>query len=131
MENREDFSFTYSAARQQEIENIRRKYLPREEDKMDRLRKLHNGATQKARARSIALGIIGALILGVGMSLIMTDLGQILGLYGVMPMLAGVVTGVAGLILVALAYPVYNRVLKKERQRIAPEILRLADELMK
>jgi F0F1-type ATP synthase assembly protein I len=126
MENKEGFSFTYSAAQQQEVKNIRRKYLP-EEDKMEELRKLHNSATQKAQAWSIALGVIGALILGAGMSLFMTDLGAALGH---LAMVIGVCMGIAGMILMALAYPVYNRVLKKERQRIAPEILRLTDELM-
>ena len=128
MENKEGFSFTYSAAQQQEIENIRKKYLPKEIDKMEQLRKLHNSASQKAQARSIALGVIGALIMGTGMSLAMTDIGSALGS---LSMVIGIVIGVVGIVLVALAYPVYNRVLKKERQRIAPEILRLTDELMK
>ena len=131
MENKESFSFTYSAAQQKEIENIRKKYMPKEEDKMERLRKLHHSATQKAQAWSIALGVIGALILGTGMSLAMTNLGEILGSHRNFAMVLGIAVGIVGLALVALAYPVYNLVLKKERQRIAPEILRLTDELMK
>ena len=128
MENKEGFSFTYSAAQQQEVENIRKKYLPREEDKMEQLRKLHNSVSQKAQAGAIAIGVVGTLILGTGMSLFMTELGAALGS---LAMVIGILVGVAGMILVALAYPVYNRILKKERQRIAPEILRLTDELMK
>ena len=128
MENKEGFNFTYSAAQQQEIEEIRKKYLPKEEDKMQLLRKLHAIPTQKAQACSIAIGVIGTLILGTGMSLFMSDLGAALGEFD---MVFGVLIGVAGLVLVALAYPVYNRILKKERQKIAPEILRLTDELMK
>ena len=128
MENKESFSFTYSAAQQQEIESIRNKYLPREENKMERLRKLHHSATQKAQAWAITLGVIGTLIFGIGMSLCLTDLGANLGN---MSMVLGILTGVAGLVMVALAYPLYNTVLKKERQRIAPEILRLTDELLK
>lgn len=131
MENKESFSFTYSAAQQKEIENIRKKYMPKEEDKMERLRKLHHSATQKAQAWSIALGVIGALILGTGMSLAMTDLGEMLGSHRNFAMVLGIAVGIVGMALVALAYPVYNHVLKKERQRIAPEILRLTDELMK
>jgi len=127
MENKEGFHFTYSAAQQQEVKNIRSKYLPREEDKMERLRALHRIPTRKAQARSIALGVIGALSLGTGMSLFMTDLGAALGH---MAMALGIGIGTAGLLLVAVAYPVYNRVLKKERERIAPEILRLTDELI-
>jgi uncharacterized membrane protein YccF (DUF307 family) len=127
MENKDSFSFTYSAAQMQEVENIRKKYLPKEEDKMEQLRKLHNCPTQKAKAWSIAIGVIGTLVLGTGMSLAMTDLAAAMGS---LAMLLGILVGVVGLILIALAYPVYNRVLKKERQRIAPQILRLTDELM-
>lgn len=129
MENNESFSYTYSAEQQQEIENIRKKYLPQEENKMEQLRKLHNSATQKAQAYAIAIGVVGALILGTGMSFAMTDLGAMLGIYSTLAMVLGIAIGVVGLVLVALAYPIYNRVLKKERQRIAPEILRLSDEL--
>ena len=128
MENKENFRFTYSAAQQQEIESIRKKYLPKEENKMELLRKLHHSATQKAQAWAIAVGVIGALILGTGMSLAMTDLGAAMG---TLALVIGIIVGILGLALVALAYPVYNHVLKKQRQRIAPEILRLTDELMK
>ena len=128
MENNDRFSYTYSAAQQQEVEEIRKKYLPKEEDKMAELRRLHHSATQKAQAWSIALGTVGTLIMGTGMSLAMSDLGSALGAYA---MVVGVIAGVIGMVLLALAYPVYNRVLKKERARIAPEILRLTEELMK
>ena len=127
MNNQESFDFTYSAAQRQEIETIRKKYLPKQEDKMEQLRKLHNSASQKAQSWAIALGIIGTLILGTGMSLFMSELSDLLGGFS---MFVGIPVGLVGLILVALAYPVYNKVLKKERERIAPEILRLTDELM-
>lgn len=132
MDNREHaFRYTYSAKEQSEVESIRKKYLPREENKMDRLRKLDRSASQKAQVWALSLGIIGALILGSGMSLFMSDLGAMLDLNGTMAMCIGVIAGFIGMVLVALAYPVYNRVLTRERQRIAPEILRLTDELMK
>jgi len=94
---------------------------------MEQLRKLHGIPTQKAQASSLAVGIIGALIMGTGMSLAMTDIGAALGS---LAMVLGVAVGLVGMVLVALAYPLYNRVLKKQRERIAPEILRLTDELM-
>ena len=128
MENNEGFHFTYSATQQQEVENIRKKYLPKEEDKMEQLRKLHAVPNQVAQARAIGIGVIGTLIMGTGMSLAMTDMGAALG---ELAMLWGVVVGLAGMVLVALAYPIYNRVLQKQRERIAPEILRLTDELLK
>ena len=127
MENN-SFEYTYSAQRQQEVEAIRQKYLPKEEDKMEQLRRLHAVPTQKAQSASIAVGVIGALILGTGMSLCMTELGAALGN---LAMAMGVIIGLAGIILVALAYPIYNSTLKKERKRIAPEILKISDELLK
>ena len=127
MENNHSFEYTYSAEQQQEIAAIRKKYLPKEEDKMEQLRRLHSIPTQKAQAASIAIGVLGTLILGTGMSLCMTDLGAVLGH---LAMVIGILVGVLGLIMVALAYPLYNLVLRKERQRIAPDILRLSEELL-
>ena len=128
MEKDEGFRYTYSAAQRQEVENIRKKYLPKEEDKMDQLRRLHAIPAQKARSASLVIGILGALILGAGMSLCLSEFGSLLG---GLAMLIGIPLGIAGLILAAFAWPVYNRILKRERQRIAPEILQLTDELMK
>ena len=131
MENKEGFSFTYSAEQQKEIEAIRKKYLPKEADKMQQLRTLHAVPTQKAQAWAIAIGVIGALIMGTGMSLAMTELGEMLGSHREFAMLIGIVIGIVGMVLVALAYPIYNRVLTKQREKIASEILRLSDELLK
>ena len=126
MENN-SFEYTYSAQRQQEVEEIRKAYLPKEEDKMEQLRRLHAIPTQKAQEASLAVGIIGALIMGTGMSLAMTEIGAALGS---LAMVLGIAVGLVGMVLVALAYPLYNRVLRKEREKIAPEILRLSDELL-
>ena len=128
MENKDRFSFTYSAQQQKEVEAIRKKYLPQETDKMDQLRKLHAIPTKKARAASLTIGIIGALIMGTGMSLAMTEIGAALGS---LAMILGIAVGLVGVVLAALAYLLYNRVLKKQREKIAPEILRLSDELLK
>ena len=127
MENHQSFEYTYSAQRQQEVEQIRKAYLPKEEDKMAELRRLHAIPTQKAQAASISVGVIGALVLGTGMSLCMTELG---GFLGGTAMFVGIPVGIVGMILAALAYPIYTRTLKKEREKIAPEILRLSDELL-
>lgn len=127
MENN-SFEYTYSARRQQEVEEIRKAYLPKEEDKMAELRRLHAIPTQKAQAVSLAVGLIGALILGTGMSLCMTDLGAAMGS---LALVLGIAVGLVGMVPVALAYPLYMRTLKKEREKIAPEILRLTEELLK
>ena len=131
MGNNEGFNYTYSAKEQEEIKVIRKKYAASEEseDKMTQLRRLDASVYSKASAAALAVGIVGALIMGIGMSLVMTDIGAVLGT--VLAMVIGISIGVVGIVLVCLAYPIYNRTLKKEREKIAPEILRLTDELMK
>lgn len=123
MENKDSFEYTYSAPEQEEIRAIREKYQPRpvRETKMDQLRRLDAGVAQKGALASITLGVISVLVMGTGMSmcLVFTDY-----------FIPGVVVGVLGLAGVCMAYPVYTRVTRKERERIAPEILRLTDELM-
>ena len=133
MENKGSFNYTYSAKEQEEIRRIRQKYEAPEktEDKMAQLRRLDAMVTQKATVVSLVFGVIGALILGTGMSLAMTEIGEILGLQGTTAMLVGILIGIIGIVLVCVAYPVYNRITKKEREKIAPEIIRLTDELMK
>lgn len=127
MENKEEFQFTYSAQQRQEVEDIRKKYLPQEESKLDQLRRLHASAGSKAKAWAITLGVVGTLLLGAGMSLFMTDLGASLG---ILAFIIGIILGLVGIGLVLLAYPLYNRILQKQRQRIAPLILQLTDELL-
>ena len=127
MENKEGFHFTYSANQQKEVEAIRKKYLPQEADKMEQLRALHTIPSQKAQSAALAVGVVGTLIMGTGMSLAMTDIGVALG---GLSMALGVAVGFLGMVLVALAYPVFKQTLKKERTKVAPEILRLSEELL-
>jgi len=117
------FQYTYSAGEQEEIKRIRSKYLPREENKMERLRRLDAQVTQKATMYAIVLGVIGTLVFGVGMCCCLVWAEQ--------AFVPGIVIGAAGMGIVAAAYPLYNRIIQKERKRIAPEILRLSEELMK
>ena len=127
------FSYTYSAKDRAELKRIREKYTePIEvEDTMARLRRLDAGVTNTAQAVALVFGVIGTLTLGLGMSLCMTDLGTILGSYRDMAMIVGIIIGLIGGILASLAYPVYNAIVKAKRKKLAPEILRLTDELMK
>ena len=136
MENNNEnkgFQYTYSAKEQAELKRIREKYTPstEAEDKMERLRKLDAGVTQKAQIVALVFGVIGALILGIGMSLCMSDFAEILGSYREMALIIGIPIGLFGGVLAALAYPMYNLIVKRERKKIAPEIIRLTDELMK
>ena len=127
------FTYTYSAKEQAELKRIRDKYTAptEDEDKMARLRRLDASVTNTAQAVALVFGIIGALILGFGMSLIMTELGEILGSYKDMAMVIGTIIGVVGGVLASLAYPIYNAIVKAKRKKLAPEIIRLTDELMK
>lgn len=127
--NQETFSYTYSAQQQEEIKNIRKKYLPPEEDKMERLRKLHHSATQKAQAWALVLGVIGALIMGSGMSLVMTDIAETVGISN--PMVCGIVIGVVGMVMAIANYPIYKRILGARRNKFAEEIVAISDKIMK
>lgn len=118
----ESFSFTYSAKEQAEIRKIRQKYIP-EENKMELLRRLDQSVTRKGTLYSIVIGIIGSLLLGIGMCCTMV--------WQAVWFVPGIVIGLIGIAVVALAYPLYNHVTKKEREKITPEILRLTEELMK
>lgn len=126
MEQNETFRMTYSAQQQAEIEQIRQKYLPPEPDKLAQLRALDAGVEKKATAVSIAVGVVGTLLFGTGMSLTMSELGAQLGALA-LPVGGGL--GFVGLAVLVCAYPLYRRTLRKEREKVAPEILRLSEEL--
>ena len=132
-QEKDGFTYTYSAREQAELKRIRDKYtVPTEdEDKMARLRRLDASVANTAQTVALVFGIIGTLILGFGMSLCMTDLGEILGPYSNLAMVIGIIVGVVGGILASLAYPIYNTIVKAKRKKLAPEIIRLTDELMK
>ncbi|MBQ7354857.1 MAG: hypothetical protein IJW62_04985 [Clostridia bacterium] len=130
----ESFSFAYSAKEQKEIQSIRSRYAspsaPDDKQQMlMRLRKLDRDVTRKASVIALTVGIVGALIMGLGMSLIMTDLAATLGIGE--PMIPGIAIGLAGIGIAALSYPLYTFITHRERKRIAPEILRLSDLLLR
>jgi len=122
-QNKGTFQYEYSAKEQAEIQRIRKKYAPKELDKMEQLRRLDRMVTQKGTIVSLILGILGTLILGVGMCCVM--------LWSEHWFTLGILVGLFGIAIVVIAYPVYMAITNKERQKIAPEILRLTDELMK
>lgn len=119
----ESFNFTYSAKEQEELNKIRQKYAPKEENKMEQLRRLDQSVTNKGTMVAIVMGVIGALLFGVGMCCTMV--------WKSVWFIPGIIIGLVGIGIVAVAYPVYIHVTKKEREKIAPEILRLTEELMK
>lgn len=124
----ETFEYKYSAMEQAEIRSIREKYTPKEgntdrESKMQQLRDLDKSATKPGLIASLGVGITGMLLLGVGMCCTMEWVGKLF--------VPGIVIGVAGLLMMAAANPFYHYITKKQREKIAPEIMKLTDELMK
>ena len=117
------FNYTYSAKQQEEIQNIRKKYLPRQENNMEQLRRLDQSATKKGTVVSILMGVVGCLLLGIGMCCTMVWMEQLF--------IPGVIIGVIGIVAIAAAYPLYSRITKKQRQKLAPQILKLTEELSK
>ena len=127
--DQQEFIYTYSAKDQSEIDRIRQKYMTNpKDDKLKRLHDLDAGVHSRASAASIAVGMIGALIMGVGMSTVMTELGQILGL-GAFTAPVGIAVGIVGLAIAICAYPLYRAISEHRRKKITPEILSLLDEL--
>ena len=127
------FTYTYSAKEQAELKRIRDKYTaPTEvEDKMARLRRLDASVTNTAQAVALVFGVIGVLLLGFGMSLVMTELAGNLSVSGDLAIVICIINGIVGGILASLAYPIYNAIVRTKRKKLAPEIIRLTDELMK
>ncbi len=120
MDKSEKFEYTYSPKQQTELEKIRRKYSEdTEETKMDRLRKLDKSVTRPGTTIAVALGIIGTLTMGVGMCCVLEwDI-----------FVPGIIIGVIGMAVMGTAYPVYKAVTALRKKKIAPEILRLTDEI--
>ncbi len=131
--NQEKFSYTYSASEKSEIEKIRQKYMPKDEteSKLETIKRLDASVTRSAMVWSLTLGIIGTLVMGFGMCIIMTEIGEYLGLVGNAGMIVGISIGIIGMAVAAVAYPIYRAIEKRQRERVAPEILRLTEELMK
>ncbi len=119
MTENEKFEYTYSAKQQEELENIRKKYLPREETKMEKLRRLDESVTRPGTLISIIIGVVGTLIMGFGMCLCLEWSAFI----------PGVIIGIVGMAVLAAAYPIYSKITQKQREKIAPEILRLTEEI--
>ena len=127
--DQQEFIYTYNAKDQCEIDRIREKYTVNPRDtKLQRLHDLDASVHSSASAAAIATGTVGALIMGMGMSVVMTEFGQMLGL-GIYTAPLGIAVGVMGLAIAICAYPVYRAVSEKRKKQIAPRILALLDEL--
>ena len=117
----EKFEYTYSATEQKEVEAIRKKYLPKEEDKMETLRALDRKAENPGCIAALVVGILGTLVLGVGMCCCMVWADKFFVL--------GIIVGIIGMVAAGAAYPLYRKITTKKRAEYAEQILALTNEL--
>lgn len=122
--NQETFIYSYSAKENKEIQEIRSKYLPREESKLDELKRLDNTVQNSGMIESLCLGIGGALIFGLGLCLAMQVIGE-----GVIAIALGVLLGIIGTAGMIVAYPIYRKIFNRTKAKLAPRILELTAEL--
>ena len=123
MENNKVFTYQYLAKQNKEVEHIRRKYLPKEEDKMETLRKLDARVQMAGTVPSLCIGIIGCLIFGIGMCFGLDVFAGATWL--------SVLFMIIGTLIMIPAYPIYRRIATKTKEKLIPEILRLSDEIIK
>ena len=119
--NENAFSYTYSATCNQEVLNIRKKYLPKEETKLEELKRLDHLVQNSGVTESLCAGIGGCLIFGLGLCLAMKVIGDL-------PWL-GVLLGIVGTAGMIVAYPVNRRFRNKAKAEHTPRILELIAEL--
>lgn len=121
------FSYTYSAKENKEIQEICMKYLPQNESELDALRKLDAKVKRPANIFAYVFGSLGAVVMGSGMSLIMTDIGSKIGMAEVM--VPGIIIGVMGMLMVVINYPIYKKILGSRRKKYADEVIALSDKI--
>ena len=121
MENN-TFSYNYSAVRNKEVERIRNKYIPKEENKLEKLKALDLKVQLAGTIESLCIGIVGILIFGIGMCFF-------LDVFAGAAWISALFMIVGSLIMIP-AYPVYKRIASKTKRELSPEILRLSEEIM-
>lgn len=119
------FIYNYSAKENKEVQEIRSKYLPREESKLEELKRLDYTVQNSGMIESLCAGIGGILMFGLGLCLAMQVIGS-----GVFSIVLGILLGIVGMIGMIAAYPVYRKIAQKAKVEYAPRILQLTDELM-
>lgn len=124
MEKEITFSYSYSAKRDKEIQEIRRKYMPQGESKFDELKRLDNTVQMSGMIESLCAGIGSTLIFGIGLCLALEIIGS-----GMFLIILGVLLGSIGAVGMIAAYPIYRSVFRRVKNRLTPRILELTEEL--
>lgn len=110
------------------VQKIRTQYVEKEHTQLDALKELDAKVKRPANVFAYVFGSISAIIMGSGMSLVMTNIGQILGLENAM--VPGVAIGVVGMLLAIINYPIYKKMLTSRKNKYAAQILQLSEEIM-
>ena len=118
------FVYKYSAKENKEVQEIRNKYLPREESKLEELKRLDYMVQRSGIIESLCFGIGGALVFGLGLCLAMQIIGN-----GIFMITLGVFLGIIGMCGMFAAYPVYRKVFSATKEKYTPRILELTAEL--
>ncbi len=124
MNQENTFSYKYSAKENQEVQEIRKKYLPQSESKLDELKRLDGYVQSSGVWESLCVGIGGLLVFGLGMCLTMQVIGS-----GIFMIVLGGLFGIVGMVGMLAAYPVYRSVFSKTKAKYTPKILELTAEL--
>lgn len=111
------------------VQKIRTQYTEKEHTRLDALKEMDAKVKRPANVFAGIFGGVSAMVMGSGMSLVMTDIGQTLGMTNTM--LPGIVIGVVGLLMAVANYPLYKGILSSRRKKYAGKILALSDEIMK
>jgi hypothetical protein len=110
------------------VQKIRSQYLEKGHTRLDALKELDAKVKRPANVFAYVYGSISAIVMGAGMSLVMTDIGAILGMTQVM--VPGIVIGVVGMAMALSTYPIYKKMLDSRRKHYGPAILELSEKLM-
>lgn len=110
------------------VQKIRTQYTEREYTALDALKKLDKTVKRPAQVFAYVFGSVAAIVMGSGMSLVMTDLSETLGILN--PMLPGVAIGLVGMAMAIVNYPVYKALLNSRRKKYADDIIALSDKIM-
>ncbi len=109
-------------------EKIRTQYMEKQTTELDELRALDAKVKRPANVFAYIFGSISAIIMGSGMSLVMTDIADAIGLSD--PLIPGIVIGVAGMLMAIINYPIYRGILNSRKKKYADRILRLSDKIV-
>ena len=111
------------------VQKIRTQYTEKEHTQLDALKALDKKVKTPANVFAYIFGSISAIIMGSGMSLVMTDIGTALGIKNTMA--PGIVIGIIGMLMAIINYPIYKKLLTSRRKKYADQIIALSDKLMK